>query len=371
MCAQESPLRICLVAPKAYPLFNPEAAGVLGGAEVDLYYLATELARDTNFEVSFLCADYGQSAEEVWEGVRVLRTVDFKRNPLHGAWRIWQGLRRARAQIYMIKTISLGMFLVALFCRGHRRRFAFRTSNRGSCDGTYVKRHLLMGWLYRRALRGASLIFVQNREDVAELRRTVGVTAQAIPNGHRAVPEVHDRTREVVIWVGRSVAIKGPERFLDLAEAVPEQRFEMVCQRATGDTDYGRLVDRAATLDHLVFHEGIPFDRIHDLFARARVLVNTSDAEGFPNTFIEACQHGVPILSLSVNPDGFLDAHDCGLCCQGASEELPRALRELLVEARREQAGANARQYAETNHSVERIAAQYKTCFREIIPQPG
>ena len=66
---KEAPIRVCFIAPKAYPLFNPAVKGVLGGAEVDLYFLATELAKDKNFVVTFITADYGQEETETIEGV--------------------------------------------------------------------------------------------------------------------------------------------------------------------------------------------------------------------------------------------------------------------------------------------------------------
>lgn len=39
--------KVCFIAPKAYPLFNPDVKKVFGGAEVDLYFLATVLGLGT------------------------------------------------------------------------------------------------------------------------------------------------------------------------------------------------------------------------------------------------------------------------------------------------------------------------------------
>ena len=58
-------IRVCFVSPKAYPIFNPDIESVFGGAEVDLYMIATELAKDPDFNVSFIAADYGQADEEI------------------------------------------------------------------------------------------------------------------------------------------------------------------------------------------------------------------------------------------------------------------------------------------------------------------
>lgn len=52
------PIRVCFIILNAYPLFNLEVKDVIGGAEVDLYLLATELAKDKNFQVCFVMGDY-------------------------------------------------------------------------------------------------------------------------------------------------------------------------------------------------------------------------------------------------------------------------------------------------------------------------
>jgi len=98
-------IRICFIAPKAYPLFNPDVKKVFGGAEVDLYFLATELAKDENFAVSCITADYGQEDFETIENVRIIKSVDFNKNPLIGAIKVWQAMQAADSQIYFQKAV--------------------------------------------------------------------------------------------------------------------------------------------------------------------------------------------------------------------------------------------------------------------------
>jgi glycosyltransferase involved in cell wall biosynthesis len=355
-----------MIAPKGYPLFNPAVKGVVGGAEVDLYYLATELARDPMYQLSFLCADYGQPLEERRKHVRVFRSVNFRRSSVVGAWHIWQGMKKANAHIYMMKTISFGMFLVAFYCWLHRRHFVFRTSNKGSCDGTYVKAHPVMGRLYKWALRSAARVFVQNKEDIDDLHRCTGVRAEAVPNGHRIPARPMNRMPDTILWVGRSVAIKQPYHFLELARRCPDIHFTMICQRATGDQQYMQLVHQVSGIANLEFIENVPFDRMSDFYQRAQVLVNTSDAEGFPNTFIEACQYEVPILSLAVDPDGFLTTYDCGVCCHGDMDAMAMSLQSLLQGHRYQRLGQQARAYVEANHDIARVAKVYKTVFQSL-----
>jgi glycosyltransferase involved in cell wall biosynthesis len=60
---------------------------------------------------------------------------------------------------------------------------------------------------------------------------------------------------------------------------------------------------KAATLPNVNFHGAVQYHEIGELFERARVFVNTSDTEGFPNTFLQAWSGGAPVVT-------FLDPSD-------------------------------------------------------------
>ena len=360
------PIQICFIAPKAYTLFNPSAKGVMGGSEIDLYFISTELAKDKGYAVSMVAADYGQEADEEWEGVRVIRSLDFGKNVLSGGWRIWRALRRADAQIYVIKTFSAGMVLTGWFCRRHKRAFVYRTAHRYDCDGTYRRRKPLLGWAFDRTLRRAKVVLAQNEADAKLLAERVGIRAEVIPNGHR-LGQMDEKERDLILWVGRTAEFKRPEVFIELARKNPEEKFCMICQQATEDKDYSGLMKQAGEAENLEFISSVPFHEIGRYFQRAKVLVNTSEAEGFPNTFIQACKCGTPILSLKVNPDGFLDKYGCGICANGDKQIFEAKLRFLLKTEVREEYGLKGRQYVEEQHDIGRIVEEYKTIFRKLV----
>jgi glycosyltransferase involved in cell wall biosynthesis len=358
-------IRVCFVAPKAYPIFNPATGSYFGGAEVDLYYLATEVALDNNFEVNFIVADYGQKDVEVIENVTVLKSLDFRRNMLNGLLRTWNALKQADADIYVLKCASPGVPVVAMFCKLRRRIFIYRLASLLESDGTYVRQHPILGRLFKWSLRQAKLVFAQNIIDNYNLTRTMGISSQVIPNGHR-LPVMRQQKRDTILWVGRDDPVKKPERFLELAKAIPHEHFTIVCQTLNNDQCYKDLITQAEAIPNLKFVRHVPFNQINDYFQRAKVLVNTSDSEGFPNTFIQACNCGAAILSFNVNPDGFLDKHKCGLCCNGDAARLTYNMRFLLNGDRYVEFGAEARKYSETYHDITRIAAEYKSIFARL-----
>ena len=364
--SKDNPIRVCFISPKSYPLFDGFVESVFGGAEVDLYLLGTELAKDERFEVSFIVADYGQGESTAIEGVRVIRSLDFNKNAVLGAMRIWRAMRLADADVYMLKTASPGVPLAAAFCRLHHKAFVYRTAHQYECDGTYLKEHFFLGRAFAASLRRAAAIFAQNCEHQKMLHETIGVDSVVIPNGHR-LPAVGHLEREGILWVGRSADFKQPDKFIDLAGKFPAEKFIMVCSQAAGDKNYDRLCRHVENISNIEFHQRVRFDEIDGFFQRARVLVNTSDAEGFANTFIQACKCATAILSLNVNPDGFLDKYSCGICCDGNTERLAESLRFMLEKNRYVELGGNGRKYAEEHHDITKIVEQYKHIFTQTV----
>jgi glycosyltransferase involved in cell wall biosynthesis len=358
--------KVCFIAPKAYPLFNPDVKKVFGGAEVDLYFLATELAKDENFAVSCIAADYGQNDFETIEAVRIIKSLNFNKNPLTGAARVWQAMHAADSRIYFQEAVSWGTFLVALFCSSHKRTFVYRTANQGESDGTYFKKKRLLKKAFSWSLHKAGAVIVQNEIDKENMRNSIGIDSMVIPNGQPLL-ESDRRKRDTVLWVGRSTHLKRPELFIKLAENLPDENFTMICQEATGDKNYKALLAQAEVVDNMQFIKAVPFALVNSYFQQAKVLVNTSDSEGFPNTFIQACNCATPILSLNVNPDDFINSHNCGVSCNGDWLKMVDSLRDMLKEDRYLEMGENAKKYARERHDLKKIIKQYKELFKELV----
>jgi glycosyltransferase involved in cell wall biosynthesis len=140
----------------------------------------------------------------------------------------------------------------------------------------------------------------------------------------------------------------------------------MICQPAVGDRAFDALASEAAAIPNLTFLPGVPFGCIDRHFMSARVLVNTSDSEGFPNVFVQAAKCGTPILSLNVNPDGFLDVYECGLCAGGNWKSFKEMLDVLLEPETYRRYSENAYRYACENHDIGNIIGRYKEVLRNV-----
>lgn len=365
MYSPEKNIKVCFVSPKVYPLFNTQVEGVFGGAEVDLYYLGTELANDLRYTVSYIAADYSQPAYEVIEKVHIFKSLSFKESKLLAFVKIWRAMRRANADIYIFKNVS-GILLVAMFCILNRKEFIYRTAHSTHCDGTYQIKHPIQGKIYEFCVRRSSHVFTQNRDDRDGLQRTMGVEATHVPNGHR-IPPISEEARNTILWVGRSVDFKQPQLYLEMARQFVTEKFVMICQQATGDCAYERLIEEASQIPNLEFMERVLFKDVDVYFRRAKLFVNTSESEGFPNTFIQSCKAATPILSLTVNPDRFLDCHGCGVCAEGDWDRFMEGARYLLTHNRGREYGDRGRAYVCKYHNVTNTVELYKTVFETIM----
>jgi glycosyltransferase involved in cell wall biosynthesis len=359
-------IRVCFISPKVYPIFNRSMSHVFGGAEVDLYMLSTELAKDDHFSVSVIAGDYGQDDIETIENVSIYKSLIFSKNPIKGAYKIWQAMKKVDGDIYMIKTPSLGVMLLNQFCKRFKKKWVYRIAHDREFDGCYASKHPLMNKIFLSSLGNASWILSQKQSylSVVSKKVNVNVKVDAIPNGHR-IPSSVSVKKEGVLWVGRSSMIKRPDIYFKLAQAYSEIPFTMICPKAFGDTNYDQLKQKASEIKNISFIEHVSFHKIETYFSEAKVFVNTSDSEGFPNTFIQSTKCQTAILSLGVNPDNFLDNHKCGLCSNGHWDQFIKDFK--IIYNNYEAYGQHGYDYASTMHDIQKIIEQYKSQFKLIV----
>src|SRR5690606_6239370 len=117
------------------------------------------------------------------------------------------------------------------------------------------------------------------------------------------------------------------------------------------------LMARVERLENLSYLGRQSQEKVNQTIAESHILVNTSDYEGFSNTFIQAWLREVPVLSLSVNPDNVFDGHGIGVSADGDYQRLKSELLALINDPdRRRRMGRAAKEYAESNHGEGNLA---------------
>jgi glycosyltransferase involved in cell wall biosynthesis len=365
-------MSLCLLGLDNLPALAPEFRGhAIGGESVQQTLLARALVR-RGHEVSMVTADCGQEDGRVCEGIRVYKAYRQAAGiPLlrfvHPRWTgLWSALARADAQLYYTSCAGMHLGLLALFCARHRRRLVFRCASDTDCDpARLLIRYARDRWLYRYGLRRADLILVQSAAQAHALRQNFGLAGRLA--GMLVEPAPADAARDIdVLWVGNIRHVKRPERVLALARQLPEAAIHMVGGPVPDEAAlYQRMRGEAAQHPNLTFHGHRSYWDANALYGRARLLVNTSDAEGFPNAYLQSWIRGVPVVSFA-DPDGVIRRHGLGEAVASAAA-MRDAIRRLLRDpAALAAAGARCRAYMAREYAEERILAPYLAAFEEL-----
>ena len=305
---------ICFVAMNIFPVLSGESSDELvGGAEVQQTLLVRALAAD-GFRVSVLTADHGQPEVVDSGGVRIHRV----RSPWH-AWhqgaavhppahdRRGHGAASHRSGHRLLPDSRLscrcGRLVRAARSQALRVRMRERPRvarpRQGAVDAPDA-------YLFRLALKYADSVLVQNVRQRQLLKDNLGREGVVLPNCYWESGVGVGAADGHVLWVGTVRPLKSPEVFIELARRHPTRRFRMVGgashQDPAGRDYFERIRAIAATVPNLEFVGYVPFRDVGKHFDHASVLVNTSQTEGFPNTFLQAWIRGVPTLSF-VNPE--------------------------------------------------------------------
>ena len=322
-------MKFFFLSSYAHLALDPKADRVSGGAELQVALLSRELAV-RGHEVVIVGAEDEPRSEVVYDGVRTRPGGRFHTG---GLWdtavavpRVY-GLIKGEKPDYVCLlgwTAWLGFLLGAK----RRTRLVYICGSDAEVDGGYRRANRFRGGIFEQGVRGADQRFAMSEHQQSLMKRA-GLECAMYRN--LVLPRIAPRnaTKDVdFLWVSRCIALKKPNLFLDLAQAIPTARFVMIAppeDRALWES----VSDRAAKLSNVEFLERVPYREVQGYFDRAAVFVNTSDFEGFPNSFIQMGQGGGTILSLSVDPDGLLTDYGAGRCAEGDWETFLEDAREL------------------------------------------
>jgi len=382
------PLKVCFVSPLGYGLYNSQSGLPFGGAEVQFFLLATALANDSAYEVSVLTTVDHQPGIESQGGMRVHKRLGRRRMEPKSRQGVLDRFReltdyllafremrqqfiKIDADIYLHAGAGVEVGAYGLICRLLRRRFLFFIASSADLWEPYGKVEGPLKWLFPLGVRLAHEVVCRSSEQQDRLHNQYGRKGVLIRTGHPHPPARHV-PKSYVLWVGRGNPLKRPEMFLDLVARMPHHRFVMVVAHEDAHLDLLQQVRaRASMLDNLDLYEDVPWSKMDNYFARARVFVNTSTYEGFPNTFVQAALHGAPVVSWRVDPDQLLSTGQLGLCAGESFDRLVDLVQGLFEsESGWSTLSKEVERYASTHHLLSVSVDALKILLGSSIYQP-
>ncbi|MGH8263597.1 MAG: glycosyltransferase family 4 protein [Steroidobacterales bacterium] len=366
-------MKICLVGLDALPVLSPAfRQHAIGGESVQQTLLARALVR-RGHEVSVIVHDHGQPDGFECDGLRVLKAYRPEAGwPiarfLHPRWtRLWSALRRAAADLYYTSCAGVQVGMLAMYCKRHGRRFVFRSASDTDCDPSrLLVRFARDRRLYEYGLRRANAILVQSAAQAATLKRCYGLTGRVA--GMLIEQPAPTAGRDIdLLWVSNVRAVKRPDRILALARDLPDLRIHLAGGPLPGEEALFQRVEREArALSNVVFHGRMSYWETSELYGRAQLLVNTSDVEGFPNSYLQAWIRGVPVVTL-IDPDAAIETRGLGIAVRNF-EAMREAIEMFLTDsALWSAASIRCRAFMDRCHREDDVVELYVDTFERAL----
>jgi len=360
-------IKVCLVS-HGYPIYNKKYKDYyrIGGAEVQLFLLSKEFAKNDNFEANLIIGNYKRKASiEFFEKIKIfgLRSLSKKLiNHFISMIKLFFTLKQINPDFVIKRAASMVTGVCALYCRIFKKNFIYSIANETDVNGESEKN--IFGKIYKFGLDNATYLVAQNFNQIIELekfKKRKFYNIKVIKSGYEIKKEEPITQKEIILWVARAIEWKRPEMFFMLAKQFPNEKFIMICNEVNYKKDYYKtIVRKASNLKNLTFIKFVPFHEIDDYFKQAKILINTSIYEGFPNTFIQAFRNGTPVISLNVNPDNIFSKNKIGYFCNDDFEKMKANL-SLLLEKRDlyKTYSKNAYHFCRENHDIKKIGHQW------------
>jgi len=322
-----------------------------------------------------VCRDFGQPDGDLLYGVQIWKT--YRRDSgIPGVrffyprlYKVWKALQKADAEVYFQSCAGFMTGVVAEFARRHDRKMIFRVAHDTDCvPGEQLINNRRDRWLYEYGLKSADLISVQSDVQAEALERHYGLSSVGVNMVVEPPDDSLDLDKDIdVLWVNNLRDFKRPDIVCEVARQLPDVNFVMIGGQFKGhETLYGDTVKTANTLPNLTFVGAVPYKDVNAYFSRAKLFLNTSDSEGFPNSYLQAWIRRVPVVSY-FDPDGLIASLGIGAAV-GSQDNFRKPIEDLLKsEEKRSQIGERAREFALDNYSPEAIVRHYQALIRDEL----
>ena len=325
-------MKFFFLSSHAHYALDPKATRVSGGAELQVSLLAKELVR-RGHDVVVGGGDTGQEDGRVFDGVVTRNAGHFHTggpvDTLMALPKVMRLLGECRPKFVCVLGWTAWLYILCVLRPLFGYKLVFICGLDTEIDGSFGKTHGWKGMLFERGVALSDIRFAMS-EYQRKLFGKLGLSCGMYRNLILPRAKQKAAAKKIdLLWVGRCQCIKRPHLFLDLVEMLPQARCEMICPKEDAEL-WETVASRATVFPNLTFRERVPYHEIQDHYDRAKFLVSTSEAEGFPNVMIQAAQGGAGILSLELDPDGLIGTFSAGFCAHGNIESLIASTRTLL-----------------------------------------
>jgi len=318
--------KIAVVFPKdSESLFNNKKS-TFGGATVQLYNYALEMAK--YHDVYCLVPETDIPDMLKFKDLNIVFTFSRNDSYFSRVIKFHKALRSIKPDAVIQRGLTRLSTFLALYCIFYSIKFVFMFAHDRESRGRF-QRSNRFNHLYFLLLICTRYLVVQNDFQQGSIPGIFKKKTFKIPSGYEIEQDLSFE-KKGVLWVSRLEPWKRPELCIELAMKNPDIPFTMIAPIDPNDAEYGESIHKIAkNIRNITIIDFVCFSEIDAFFRSARVFLNTSEEEGFPNTFIQACKNRTPIVSLNVNPDGFISRFSTGVFCSGNFDKMNNSISDI------------------------------------------
>lgn len=349
----------------------------MGGAEYQVKCIVDLLIRSGEFEVYFLTRDVDPAYKaDGYEIIKIKNILNKKRGGFYlDTFDLLSHFRAIKPEIIYQRSGTSYTGICAYYSKNNRCKFIWHIAHDKDIKlfKINITRNFIIQFIEKKILeygiRNANTIIAQTKDQVNLLQKNYQIIASAIIHNFHPLPlePIEKNMILTIVWVANLKPIKRPEVFLKLVkdmEKMDDIRFIMI-GKIQGRPSWKKRFDKIFEISRNMQYMGyLEQTKVNKILSESHILVNTSEAEGFSNTFIQAWMRKVPVVSLSVNPDNILTNEGIGLCSGNYEQLLADVIMLIKNSALREAMGKKAQVYAFKNYS-EKEASKLLALFKK------
>ena len=284
------------------PLFNETDKSEHGGAEIQLFNIANSLSRK-GYDISFILGgSYGPVSYNNIK-LRYIRKLRGISSILSNFFLIIDILKEIKPKKVIFRSsLSDNLFFI-FFSFFFKFKTIFMIAHDKQLTGQHHKG--LPFDILNTILTSYSSIVICQSNFQLEILDNKKISSSIVRSIHKIKDYgIREKQDIGVLWVGRDIAWKNVNIIKKISKSYPNIKFSLLGLSGQ-DTDNVKFLGR------------VKYDESWKYFKNCNFLINTSIAEGFPNTFIQAWMCNKPVVSLNVNPDNLINKYRVGFCANG------------------------------------------------------
>lgn len=328
--------KICILLPTHW-------AARMGGAQYQAMMLAEYLVSTGQFEVYYLARRTNDAYQA--SGYRIVKIPGPDNVRPYRFYETTFSLLKILGDIkpdYIYQQTGCAYTgIAAYYARKNKCKMVWRVSSDRNLvrDLPKISRNILFEGIDRKmmsyGIRNAGAIIVQTPHQGRLLEENYHRKPDAVVRNFHPYPDenINKQLPVRILWIANFKKLKQPEIFIRLARDmadINDVRFIMIGAPAPESKWSSQLDDEINSTGNLSHIGSLPQSDVNRMISESHILVNTSQYEGFSNTFIQAWMRKVPVISLNVDPDGILDQYKVGFCAGGNYSELLTYTRMLV-----------------------------------------